>query len=118
MGASWQAMQGMCLRQVRFRGKQGWRYSPISRCRIYENLSGKDGKTPLSVDNGAALSRGVVQGICTSMTPSALTVTWLVPASICGVGAASIIAMPLASKLRMAIGGWKLPVLRLRLTSL
>ena len=55
-------------------------------------LQGKDGETPLSDDNGAALLRNEVQGICTSMTPSALTVTWLVPASTSGVTGAESMA--------------------------
>jgi len=59
----------------------------------------------------------MLQGICTSITPSALSVTLLLPASISGAGAASLMAMLFMAAMRTGIGGWK-PLVKFRLTSL
>lgn len=112
-----EAMQGVCRRQVACRRENRNDDAAVCWCRISIKVREKYGKAPLSSDNGAASVCSSFYGICTSITPSALMLTWLVPASISGVADASIIAAPFIASMRM-IGGWKPPLFKLRLTSL
>ena len=113
-----EAMQGVCRRQEAQRRDNRNGDSISYWCRICITVPGKHGKAPLSSGNGAASVCSSFYGICTSITPSALMLTWLVPASISGVTAASIIAAPFIASMRIGLGGWKPPVFRLKLTSL
>lgn len=113
-----EAMQGVCRRQGACRSESRNDGAAVCCCRIFITVRGKHGKAPLSSDNGAASVCSSFHGICTSITPSALMLTWLVPASISGVTAASIIAAPFIASIRIGMGRWKPPLLRFRLTSL